>query len=87
MLILGVMTRQAAGAVLLLLVMFVAALGTTIVRGIVVDCGCFSDKGGQETGVGLLVRNLFLITAAAMTMRFDRGTWSLGALFAKRRRS
>jgi hypothetical protein len=67
--------------------MFAVAIGTTVVRGITVDCGCFSNAGGHVTGVGLLVRDLFLITAAAMTMLFDRGTWSLGALFAKRRRS
>lgn len=86
MLILGIMTRQAAGAVALLLVMFIAAIGTTIVRGIAVDCGCFSNEGGHVTGVGLLIRNCFLVAAAAMTARFDQGMWSLSTVFSKRRR-
>jgi uncharacterized membrane protein YphA (DoxX/SURF4 family) len=85
LLILGVMTRQAAAAVLLLLVMFVVAIGTTLIRGIAVDCGCFSNEGGHVTGAGLLVRNLFLITAAAMVVQYDRGTWSLAAVFSKKR--
>lgn len=86
MLILGIMTRQAAGAVALLLVMFIVAIGTTIARGIAVDCGCFSNEGGHATGVGLLIRNCFLVAAAAMTVRFDQGMWSLATVFSKRRR-
>lgn len=73
MLILGVYPRKAAAAVFLMLVMFVAAVGITIVRGMVVDCGCFDNEGGTTTGYQLIVRNLFLIAAALMVMRFESG--------------
>jgi uncharacterized membrane protein YphA (DoxX/SURF4 family) len=85
MLILGVMTKRAAGAVLLMLVMFVVAILTTIVRGIAIDCGCFSSEGGHQTDITLVIRNLFLLVAAAMIMRFDRGRWSVSSVFARRR--
>jgi uncharacterized membrane protein YphA (DoxX/SURF4 family) len=85
MLILGVMTRHAAGAVFVLLVMFTVAIITTIVRGIAIDCGCFSNEGGDQTNYPLVIRNLFLLAAAAITMLFDRGSWSLSTAFARRR--
>jgi uncharacterized membrane protein YphA (DoxX/SURF4 family) len=82
MLIVGVMTRKAAGAVLVMLVMFTVAITTTVVRGIAVDCGCFSNEGNHATDYTLIIRNLFLITAALMVMLFDKGLWALSSAFA-----
>ncbi|MDH3216144.1 MAG: DoxX family membrane protein [Candidatus Krumholzibacteria bacterium] len=84
MLILGVMTRKAAGAVLILLAMFTFAIIATMVRGMVIDCGCFGSEGGHQTGTTLVIRNLFLIAAAVMTMLFDRGFWSVSTAFSRR---
>lgn len=84
MLILGVFTRKAAGAVFILLLAFTIAIVTTQVRGIVVDCGCFSNEGGHQTDYTLAVRNLFLMTAAAMVMLFDRGALSVSGRFGRR---
>jgi uncharacterized membrane protein YphA (DoxX/SURF4 family) len=85
MLILGVMTRKAAGAVFVMLVLFTIAIATTVVRGIAVDCGCFSNEGNHATDYTLVLRNLFLITATLMVMLFDGGLWSLSAAFGKKR--
>ena len=84
MLVLGVYTRQAAGAVFLLLVMFVTAIATTIVRGMVIDCGCFSNEGGTQTGYWLIVRNLFLIAASLLVMRFDTGFIGLSKYLSRK---
>lgn len=83
MLILGVMTRKAAGAVLILLVIFTIAIATTVVRGIAVDCGCFSAGSNHTTDYTLVIRNLFLICAALMVMLFDGGFWSLSSAFGR----
>lgn len=83
MLILGVMSRKAAGAILVLLAMFTIAIVTTIVRGIVVDCGCFGTEGNHPTAWPLVIRNLFLIAATVMIMRFDSGFWSLSTTFRR----
>lgn len=87
MLIFGVLTRKAAAAVLILLVVFTVANVTTMVRGFVVDCGCFSNEGGSQTGFQLILRNLFLVVTALMVMQFDRDFFGLSKLFSRRPRS
>jgi uncharacterized membrane protein YphA (DoxX/SURF4 family) len=84
MLILGVYTRQAAAAILLLLVAFVVAIVTTIVRGMIIDCGCFTNEGGTQTGYRLVVRNIFLIAASLMVLRFDRGFAGLSRFMSRK---
>jgi uncharacterized membrane protein YphA (DoxX/SURF4 family) len=86
LLVIGIYTRQAAAALLLMLVVFVAAIATTIVRGLVVDCGCFTNEGGSQTGYLLIVRNLFLITACLIVIRFDSGFFGLSRFVARRSR-
>jgi uncharacterized membrane protein YphA (DoxX/SURF4 family) len=85
MLILGVMTKKAAGAILLMLTMFTVAVLATMIKGLVIDCGCFSTGGNQSTSFPLVIRNLFLIAAAVMVMLFDRGAWSVSSAFSRRR--
>jgi len=87
MLILGVYTRKAAAAVLLLLVMFTIAIATTMIRGLVIDCGCFSNEGGSQTGLLLVLRNLFLIAACLIVMRFENGFFAVSRLLSRRPRS
>jgi uncharacterized membrane protein YphA (DoxX/SURF4 family) len=84
MLIFGVMTRKAAGAATILLVLFTVAVVSTVVRGMVIDCGCFSTKGGEATDAIAVLRNIFLICAALMVMWFDRGYVSLSKFFGAR---
>jgi uncharacterized membrane protein YphA (DoxX/SURF4 family) len=84
MLIFGVQTRKAAAAVFLLLVMFIVAIGTTIVRGMAIDCGCFGNEGGTQTGYLLILRNLFLIAAALIVMRFETGYLGLSRIVSRR---
>lgn len=80
LLLCGLFTRQAAAACFILLVTFTIAITTTIVRGIAVDCGCFSNEGGHQTGWALVIRNLFLIVASLMVLRFDRRFLALDRL-------
>ena len=84
MLLFGVQTRKAAAAVFILLVMFTIAIGTTIVRGLAIDCGCFSNEGGAQTGYLLIIRNLFLITASLIVMRFETGYLGLSRIVSKK---
>lgn len=85
LLILGVFTRQAAAAIGLLLVTFIAAIAIVMVKGLVIDCGCFSPSGGSTVGPFLLVRNLLLLAACVLVMRYDSGFLSLGRLLPERR--
>ena len=77
MLMLGIFTRKAAGAVAILLVMFIVAIATVVIRGMTVDCGCFGDEGGSTASWLLIVRNLALLAAAYLVMRYNDGYMSL----------
>jgi len=72
MLIIGLWTRKAAGAIAILLAMFIAAIVMVLVRGMVVDCGCFGE-GGSSASWLLIVRNFALLTAAILVMRYNDG--------------
>lgn len=85
MLVAGVMTKRAAGALFLLLAMFTVAITFTVVRGLAVDCGCFSNEGGSRTSYPLIIRNVFLLAATAIIIVHDRGAWSLSRILGRRR--
>jgi uncharacterized membrane protein YphA (DoxX/SURF4 family) len=84
LLIAGLFTRQAAAALLLLLGMFVVATATVMIRGFVIDCGCFQSEGGAQVGPALIARNIPLMAACVLIIRYDRGAFSLGRLIPQR---
>jgi putative oxidoreductase len=78
MLILGVFTRRAAGAVFLLLCSFVIALTTVLVRGMVIDCGCFkSGQGSAPVSAWLIIRNVLSLGGAWLIIQYNDGFASL----------
>ena len=78
MLILGLWTRKAAGAIAILLTMFIVAIAMVLVRGMVVDCGCFGE-GGSSTSWLLIARNLALLTATILVICYNDGFASVYA--------
>jgi uncharacterized membrane protein YphA (DoxX/SURF4 family) len=83
-LIVGLFTRPAAGAILILTSMFTVAIGIVMFKGLVIDCGCFGPDGGTPVGPLSLIRNILLITACVLIMRYDRGFLSLNSLIPAR---
>lgn len=77
MLVLGVLTRKAAGTIFVLLCVFTVAIATTVVRGMVIDCGCFGSGGGASTSWLLIVRNLALLFGTALVILYNDGFLSL----------
>lgn len=77
MLILGIFTRKAAGAIAILLVMFIVAISLVIVRGMTVDCGCFGSEGGSSATWLLIVRNVALLVGSYLIIRYNDGYLSL----------
>ncbi len=63
--------RAAALAALVLFVQFTVAVGAAYFRHINIDCGCFGTGGGPITALTLL-RDLALVAAAALSVRFER---------------
>jgi uncharacterized membrane protein YphA (DoxX/SURF4 family) len=73
LLVAGVWRREAAAVCAVLLAAFVAAVGSTLVRGIdVQNCGCFSlGPEGRHAGLALIAGDLALLAAAAAIVRLS----------------
>ncbi|MFH1756268.1 MAG: MauE/DoxX family redox-associated membrane protein [Candidatus Latescibacterota bacterium] len=80
-LVLGIFSKQSAMVVAILLTMFIAAIVTTLIRGLIIDCGCFDEKGDPVDSM-LLFRNLLLLGVAYLVMQYDRGYLSVPSLFS-----
>ncbi|MDH3196741.1 MAG: DoxX family membrane protein [Candidatus Krumholzibacteria bacterium] len=79
MLVMGVLVRPAAGAAFLLFALFTVALATALVRGMVIDCGCFGSGGDSHAMVGLwmIARNVVLLAASWFVIRHHDGFLAL----------
>ncbi len=78
MLMLGLFTRKAAGTIFLLLSMFIFAISFSLVRGMVIDCGCFrAGEDGHPVDIGLLLRDILLLAGTATVILYDQGRLSL----------
>jgi len=71
--ILGFARRGAALLIGLMLVMFMAAITSALIRDLDISCGCFSTEGGDAVGLSLLFRDVALLVGAAV-LWFARGT-------------
>ena len=61
-LILGTKVKGASLIISAMLVVFLVAVTATLVRGISIDCGCFtSSSAGRKTGNGLLIQDTLLL--------------------------
>ncbi len=70
-LIVGVLRREAAALAAALLLVFVAAVGSALHRGIDIEnCGCFAVTGeGRRAGYKLILSDLGLFAAAVFVAR------------------
>ena len=68
-LLLGLWVRAAALVITSLTVMFLFVIGSALVRGLNIECGCFGTIGGRHIGVVNLVIDATLFFLAALLMR------------------
>ncbi len=70
-LIVGVLRRESAAIAAVLLVVFVAAVGSALYRGIDIEnCGCFAVTGeGRKAGLKLVLSDLGLLAASLVLLR------------------
>ncbi len=84
-LILGIWTRSAAAGINALLLLFIGAIASTIVRGLEIDCGCFGEAVEESTGWGVILRDLLFLVLGLHILLFtpeeERGHASLRRLF------
>lgn len=71
LIILGYRVRAGATLVLIMNLVFVAALASAIIRGLDIDCGCFRQGGPKTTPWAALLRDLALIAGNLVILRLD----------------
>ncbi len=67
-LLVGLARRGAALLASGMTVMFIAAIGAALVRGLDISCGCFHTRGGHDVGTSLLWRDLLLLAACLLPL-------------------
>jgi uncharacterized membrane protein YphA (DoxX/SURF4 family) len=65
-LVLGIRSRSGAFVSLALLVVFTAAVGAAVARGLDIECGCFGTDDGSVVGATKLLVNAGLVAVAAI---------------------
>lgn len=83
-LILGLFVRSSALILSLMFVMFSIALSSTVIRGIDIDCGCFSvTKSEHAVNLNLIFRDLGYLVLSLHVLFWDKGFLSLSPIFKR----
>ncbi|MDP6777601.1 MAG: MauE/DoxX family redox-associated membrane protein [Candidatus Latescibacteria bacterium] len=82
-LVLGYWTRSGSVVSLGLLIAFGVALGINVARGADLACGCFALDGSGGSLYGALVRDLLLLTGAAILFASHAAPFSLDSLLSR----
>ncbi len=83
-LLVGFWRRGAALLGAVLSVMFLAALGSAIVRGLDISCGCFQTTGGHTVSFDLLLTDTLLVIACLWLLLAPTVGWGLADLRHRR---
>ncbi|MBK7187303.1 MAG: DoxX family membrane protein [bacterium] len=76
-LVIGWQRRGAALACAGMLLVFLVAIGSALVRGLDISCGCFNTDGGHAVGLDLFWRDLLLLIACLPPLLAARGGFGL----------
>jgi uncharacterized membrane protein YphA (DoxX/SURF4 family) len=85
LLILGVFTESASLLLSFLLVIFVIAISINLLRGVNLNCGCFStNPAGKKEGVSLLFKDFIFLFMGLMVFFFNKGFATISSLYSKK---
>jgi uncharacterized membrane protein YphA (DoxX/SURF4 family) len=85
-LVLGLFRGGSILLITFLILVFLVALSSVLIRGIDTDCGCFSSSGGGKVTVSYIIRDLTLLLLALHVFLYDRGMVSLDCAFRRQER-
>jgi uncharacterized membrane protein YphA (DoxX/SURF4 family) len=61
LLVFGIFGRESSFIIGVLLVIFIAAISISLMRGLDINCGCFGTIGGPKIGFQKIMENVFLL--------------------------
>lgn len=83
-LILGLFVRSSALVASLMFIIFSIGLSSAVLRGIDIDCGCFSvSDGGHSVNFALILRDLGYLLLSIHVLLLDKGFLSLASLWRR----
>jgi uncharacterized membrane protein YphA (DoxX/SURF4 family) len=76
-LIFGLSVKENSVIVSSLLIIFIIAIGISLIRGLDISCGCFGTQDGTKVGFTKLAENLGLLIAALILIKFNSSFLSI----------
>lgn len=76
-LVIGLFTRYAAATIGLMLVSFIIALVTVLIRGESIDCGCFVGGEVEPVSWGLVIRDIVMLAGCVPLILIKTPRWSV----------
>ncbi len=61
LLIAGIYVRESALLGTILMIIFIAAVGIALARGLDIECGCFGTRDGSKVGVLKIIEDIFIL--------------------------
>jgi uncharacterized membrane protein YphA (DoxX/SURF4 family) len=84
-LILGIFTESASLLISFLLVIFLIAISTNVLRGVNLNCGCFStNPAGKKEGISLLFRDFLFLFMGLIVLFFNKGFATISSLYQRK---
>jgi len=77
LLIFGVSVKEHSAIISTLLIIFIAAIFISVLRGLDIECGCFGTVDGSIVGVQKLLENIGLLLMGLILIKFDSNYFSL----------
>jgi len=71
LLLFGVSVKENSAILSGLLVVFIIAIGISLVRGLNIECGCFGTASGSKVGIQKILENVGLLVLGLILIKFD----------------
>jgi hypothetical protein len=85
MVVLGVFYEGARNYLVFLMVLFAVAIGINVIRGVDLECGCFTvSSQAKSAGLLLVVRDLIMLLPGIVLLLSRSRRWLLEDLFSSR---
>ena len=83
-LLVGLFSGGSIIMITLLMALFLGAIGSALLRGLDISCGCFSPDGVYKITILYFIRDLLLFALALQVLFYDRKTLSVDTLLKRR---
>src|SRR4030042_147714 len=84
LLLLGLFSGGSMVMITVLMALFLGAIGSALLRGLDISCGCFSTDGVYKITFFYFIRDLLLFALALQVLFYDRGILSADTLRKRR---